>query len=64
ARLAQDRAQDPGQEFLAEVQSEITPKEITALRRLLNAIKDPTLADPAQASANAVQQATQSMPPA
>ena len=48
-RLAQDRAADPGQEFLAEVQSEITPKEIVALRRMLKALQDPSLTDPANA---------------
>jgi hypothetical protein len=50
AQLAQDRAASPGQEFLAEIQSEITGKQITALHRLLSAMKDQTLEDPAAAA--------------
>ena len=43
ARIAEDRKSDPGAEFLAAVQSEIVPKQITALRRLLAALQDPNI---------------------
>ena len=61
ARLEQDRLENPAQSFFAEIQSEIGPREILAIRRLMKALQDPQVSDPESV---AVTVATQQQNPA